>query len=93
MSTDKYKIPTSMLSPQVDAAQLGFKDTGELEPLSETIGQERAVEALEFGLHMTSAGFNLYVSGPVDRQRHPGPPNGETTRTGGSHSLRLVLRQ
>lgn len=65
MSSDKYKIPTSMLSPQVDAAQLGFKDTSELEPLNETIGQERAVEALEFGLNMTSAGFNLYVSGPV----------------------------
>lgn len=64
MSIDKFKIPVSMLSPSVDPAQLGFDDTSELEPLNEIIGQERAVEALEFGLHMKGPGFNLYVSGP-----------------------------
>jgi lon-related putative ATP-dependent protease len=65
MSTDKFKVPVSMLSPSVDPERLGFDDTSQLEPLSETIGQERAVEALEFGLQMKSAGFNIYVSGPV----------------------------
>jgi len=65
MQTDKYKIPVSMLSPSVEPERLGFEDTGELEPLTETIGQERAVEALEFGLKMKSPGFNIYVSGPV----------------------------
>jgi lon-related putative ATP-dependent protease len=54
-----------MLSPIVDPGQLGFEETGELEPLTEIIGQQRAVEALEFGLGMKSPGFNLYVSGPV----------------------------
>ena len=49
----------------IDPVQLGFEDTGELEPLTEIIGQERAVEALEFGLNMNSPGFNLYVSGPI----------------------------
>lgn len=65
MTTEKFKVPVSMLSPAIDPGQLGFEDTGELEPLSEIIGQERAVEALEFGLQMRSGGFNLYVSGPV----------------------------
>ena len=65
MTVDKFKIPVSMLSPIVDPAQLGFDDTSELEPLNEIIGQERAVEALEFGLHMKGPGFNLYVAGPV----------------------------
>jgi lon-related putative ATP-dependent protease len=65
MTMDKFKVPVSMLSPIVDPAQLVFKDTSELEPLTEVIGQERAVEALEFGLNMKSLGFNLYVSGPV----------------------------
>ncbi len=65
MATDKFKVPVSMLAPIVDPGQLGFDDTGELEPLNEIIGQDRAVEALEFGLQMKSAGFNLYVSGPV----------------------------
>ena len=65
MTIEKFKVPVSMLSPKVDPGQLGFEDTSELEPLTDIIGQERAVEALEFGLQMKSAGFNLYVSGPV----------------------------
>jgi lon-related putative ATP-dependent protease len=65
MTTDKFKLPVSMLSPTVDPGRLGFEDTSELESLGETIGQGRAVEALEFGLQMKSAGFNIYVSGPL----------------------------
>jgi lon-related putative ATP-dependent protease len=61
----KFKLPVSMLAPRVDAESLGFADTGSLAPLEETIGQDRAVEAMEFGLRMPSAGFNIYVSGPV----------------------------
>ena len=62
---DKFKLPATMLAPQVDAERLGFVDTSTLAPIEETIGQERAVEALEFGLRMPSAGFNIYASGPV----------------------------
>ncbi len=65
MAIDKFKVPISMLAPVIGPGQLGFENTGELEPLSEIIGQERAVEALEFGLNMKSPGFNLYVSGPA----------------------------
>ncbi len=59
MTIEKFKIPVSMLSPSVDPAQLGFDDTSELEPLNEIIGQERAVEALEFGLHMKGPDENI----------------------------------
>lgn len=62
---DKFKLPVSLLSPSVAADQLGFTDTSELAPLDETIGQERAVEALDFGLRVQNAGFNIYVAGPV----------------------------
>ncbi|MBI4400848.1 MAG: AAA family ATPase, partial [Nitrospirae bacterium] len=62
---DKLKLPVAALSPSVEAERLGFKDTSELAPLEEPIGQERAVEALEFGLRMQSPGFNIYVSGPI----------------------------
>ncbi len=62
---DKYTLPANLLAPNVDPGRLGFKDTSEVEPLDETIGQERAVEALEFGLQMKSPGFNVFVSGPV----------------------------
>ena len=59
MTISKFKVPVSMLAPVIDSGQLGFEDTGELEPLTEIIGQERAVEAMEFGLNIKSPGFNL----------------------------------
>lgn len=64
MST-RYQIPVSLLSPRVDAKKLGFADTSEITPLEEPIGQERAVEALTFGLSMKSPGFNIYAAGPI----------------------------
>ncbi len=37
--------------------------TSDLEPLSEIIGQTRAVQALQFGLNIQEEGFNIYVAG------------------------------
>ena len=62
---DKFKIPTTMLFPDVMIDRLGFSDTSELSPLEEPLGQARAVEALDFGLTMTGPGFNIYASGPI----------------------------
>lgn len=59
MPADNYKVSASMPSPAVDRERLGFDDTSELEPLTETIGQQRAVEALEFGLQGKSAARRL----------------------------------
>ena len=39
------------------------KNTSELTPLEEIIGQERAVRALKFGLGIKDKGFNIYVAG------------------------------
>jgi len=41
-----------------------FKTTDELEPLNSIIGQERAVEAFDFGLQVKKKGYNIYMSGP-----------------------------
>ncbi|MCW8881184.1 MAG: AAA family ATPase, partial [Sedimenticola sp.] len=49
---------------------LTFETTAELEHLSETIGQERALEAIDFGIGMPHAGFNLYVMGSNGLGRH-----------------------
>jgi lon-related putative ATP-dependent protease len=37
--------------------------TSELKPLTEIIGQERAVKSLQFGLDIQEEGFNVYVAG------------------------------
>lgn len=47
-----------------DAAAFDFETTDDLEPLTRIIGQDRALEAIHFGLGMKSDGYNLYVLGP-----------------------------
>lgn len=48
-----------------------FKTTGDLEPLKEIIGQDRAVQALEFGLSMRHVGYNIFVAGyPGGGRKH-----------------------
>jgi lon-related putative ATP-dependent protease len=37
--------------------------TGEMRPMEEIIGQERALRALRFGLEIREAGFNVYTAG------------------------------
>ncbi|MDD2473484.1 MAG: AAA family ATPase, partial [Methanoculleus sp.] len=37
--------------------------TGEMRPLEEIIGQERALRALQFGLEIREPGFNVYTAG------------------------------
>ena len=42
---------------------IACESTLDLEPLIEIIGQERAVQALRFGLDIKEEGFNVYVAG------------------------------
>ncbi|MEJ2653716.1 MAG: ATP-binding protein [Acidihalobacter sp.] len=46
-----------------DLSQLDFGTTAELEPLAGPLGQERALEALNFGVGMRHEGYNLFVMG------------------------------
>lgn len=40
-----------------------FTSTAELEPLSGVLGQERALEALQFGIAMQRPGYNVFIMG------------------------------
>ncbi len=40
-----------------------FRTTEELPPLDGIFGQERALDSIDFGLNLASAGFNIYVLG------------------------------
>ena len=40
-----------------------FRTTDELPPLEGIVGQDRALDAIEFGLNLSSTGFNIYVLG------------------------------
>ena len=69
MSTDHLKVPVERLAPICDPSALGFKTTAELDPLEGTIGQERAISALEMGLEIDAPGFNVFVSGALGTGR------------------------
>ena len=59
----RSELKPSRLRRRLDPARLGFASTAEVEPLVGTIGQPRALDALEYGLEVETRGFNVYVAG------------------------------
>jgi lon-related putative ATP-dependent protease len=46
-----------------DPDQFDFETTQELEPLSDPIGQPRAIEAMQFGVNVEQHGYNIFALG------------------------------
>ena len=61
--TNRLELKPNELRRVCEAAAFKFKDTSELAPLDVVIGQERAVQAIEFGLNMRSPGYHIFVTG------------------------------
>ena len=57
------KLAPEQLFKRCDPAELGFDCTDKVTPVPGTIGQERAMSAIEFGLSLNSKGFNIYILG------------------------------
>ncbi len=57
------QLPVEKLRNVCDVNFMHCESTKDLVPLSEIIGQERAVRALKFGLGIKNHGFNVYVAG------------------------------
>ena len=53
----------------VDRAYLAFASTADIEPLEEPIAQERAREAVDFGVGMRFPGYNLYALGSAQTDK------------------------
>ena len=56
-------LPATALYRPCDAESLPFAHTGELETLPLSPGQDRAREALEFGMDIRRPGFNIFALG------------------------------
>jgi lon-related putative ATP-dependent protease len=56
-------LKPDQLRRQVNPDELPFRTTADLTPLTGTIGQPRAVDAIEFGMDIDVPGYNLYVAG------------------------------
>jgi len=59
----KFEIMAKELTKKYPIDLFDFKDTSELEPLDTVIGQERAIEAIDFGLNMKGSEYNIFVTG------------------------------
>ncbi len=57
------RVSPEELYRSCDPGVFPFKTTEELPPFEGTIGQQRALSAIDFGLSLQSKGFNLYVLG------------------------------
>ncbi len=57
------KLAPEQLFKRCDPDGLGFDCTDKVTPEPGTIGQERAMSAIEFGLSLNSKGFNIYILG------------------------------
>lgn len=63
LNIDKYKVSIEDLKCKDVLENLDFKTTKEITPVKDIIGQNRAVQAIEFGLKMKQKGYNIYVAG------------------------------
>ncbi|HVD01943.1 MAG TPA: ATP-binding protein, partial [Candidatus Dormibacteraeota bacterium] len=60
---DRLLVPVDKLRRRLDPALFPFESTAAVQPLEGTMGQPRALEAIEFGLESGGFGYNLFVSG------------------------------
>ena len=60
-----HELEAASLRRSQAPESLGFSSTEEVEPLDGPVGQDRAAEAISFGLEARMAGYNIFVTGPV----------------------------
>ena len=63
-------LQPEQLYQRCDPELFDFNTSAELEEQTETPGQERAVEAIDFATDMELSGFNLFILGPQGTGRH-----------------------
>lgn len=63
MSRNPLKIPVEDLRRICDPKIFQFEDTSKIEPIAEPIGQDRAVQAINFGIEIPASGYHIYALG------------------------------
>ena len=63
-------LDVGKLYRRCDPGLFTFRTTEELAATTEIIGQERAVDAIEFGIDIQRPGYNLFVLGESGSGRH-----------------------
>ncbi len=68
-ANDHPPLHPEHLHRRCDPEKFTFQTTSELEPLGATLGQDRALAAIEFAVGMPGDGYNLFVLGRAGSQK------------------------
>jgi lon-related putative ATP-dependent protease len=69
VAIDDWKVAPEKLKWTCDEGSFEFASTADIPELEGTIGQERALKAIDFGLGMQMNGFNLFLAGETGTGR------------------------
>ena len=63
-------LTAEQLCRRCSPERFSFQTTAEVEDLEEILGQDRAVEAIRFGIGIRHPGYNMFALGPPGTGRH-----------------------
>ncbi|MCR4441833.1 MAG: ATP-binding protein [Peptococcaceae bacterium] len=66
----QWELKPEQLRNSCDTSVFPFKTTKDIEPFDGIAGQERAAEALEFGLKIRKYGYNIFITGATGTGRN-----------------------
>ncbi|MEO1270260.1 MAG: ATP-binding protein, partial [Myxococcota bacterium] len=66
----KGPLTPDRLRRRCDPALFDFDTTHDIAPLNTVIGQDRAIEAIDFGIRIRRGGYNLFAAGPTGSGKH-----------------------
>ncbi len=66
---EKFRVPVEQLTWRCTLKGLKFQTTEDLKVVSDIIGQERALRALQLGVEIGTSGYNIFVTGPAGTGR------------------------
>lgn len=70
MPAKKFKkLKYTELLPKINLKKLKIKSSDDVPPCSSIISQERAIQAIKFGLKVKSRGYNIFVTGLIGTGR------------------------
>lgn len=65
-----FPLPVESLYRGCNANDFDFQTTDELADIDLTVGQERAIDALQFGINIKDGGYNIFALGPAGTGKH-----------------------
>ena len=66
----KYRVTVNDLRRSCEPSGVNFESSDQLPPGKRHLGQQRAIDAIRFGIQIESDGHNVFVLGPPGSHRH-----------------------